>query len=404
MYGGSAFDFDIYFYEINTMKTAIINVNIVTTEKVIPNGVCVFDNGMIEYVGAQMPNDALVIDANNQYLIPGFIDLHCHGGNGLEFMDASVEEMEEIAKFHLAHGTTTLLPTTLAANDEETERALCTFANYQKKYPGGTLKGVHMEGPWLNPEQCGAQNVEYMKAAKKGELKDLKKRYPFILRISAAPELEGGLELGKTAKELGIVASVAHTDADFQEIAEAKENGYTLITHLYSGMKGVTRKNAFRTAGAVEAGLYFDDLFVEIIADGRHLPIELLQFIYKCKGMDRICLITDAIRAAGMKNGVQTVIGSLQNGLPVVVEDEVAKLLDRRSFAGSTATADRLYRTMAKAIGKDMVALSKMSSTTPAKVMGWMDRGEIAVGKRADLLLVNENLEIEKIILGGNIQ
>ena len=386
------------------MKTAIINANIVTTEKVIPNGVCVFDNGIIEYVSTQMPNDAVVIDGKKQYLIPGFIDLHCHGGNGLEFMDASVDEMEEIAKFHLSHGTTTLLPTTLAANGEETERALRTFAKYQEKYPSGTLKGMHMEGPWLNPEQCGAQNVEYMKTAKKGELNALKEKFPFILRISAAPELEGGLELGKMAKELGIVASAAHTDADFQKIAEAKENGYTLMTHLYSGMKGVTRKNAFRTAGAVEAGLYFDDLFVEIIADGRHLPIELLQFIYKCKGADRICLITDAIRAAGMKNGAQTVIGSLQNGLPVVVEDEVAKLLDRQSFAGSTATADRLYRTMAKAIGKDMVALSKMSSTTPARVMNWTDRGEIASGKRADMLLVNENLEIEKIILGGNIQ
>lgn len=386
------------------MKTAIINVNIVTTEEVIPNGVCVFDNGIIEYVGTQKPNDAVVIDGKNQYLIPGFIDLHCHGGNGLEFMDASVDEMEEIAKFHLSHGTTTLLPTTLAASGEETERALRTFAKYQEKYPSSTLKGMHMEGPWLNPEQCGAQNVEYMKAAEKGELQDLKERYPFILRISAAPELEGGLELGKTAKELGIVASAAHTDADFQKIAEAKDNGYTLMTHLYSGMKGVTRKNAFRTAGAVEAGLYFDDLFVEIIADGRHLPIELLQFIYKCKGADRICLITDAIRAAGMKNGAQTVIGSLQNGLPVVVEDDVAKLLDRQSFAGSTATADRLYRTMAKAIGKDMVALSKMLSTTPARVMNWTDRGEIAAEKRADMLLVNENLEIEKIILGGNIQ
>ena len=386
------------------MKTAIINVNIVTTEKVIPNGVCVFDNGIIEYVGTQKPNDAVVIDGKNQYLIPGFIDLHCHGGNGLEFMDASVDEMDEIAKFHLSHGTTTLLPTTLAASGEETERALRAFAKYQEKYPSSTLKGMHMEGPWLNPEQCGAQNVEYMKSAKKGELQDLKERYPFILRISAAPELEGGLELGKTAKELGIVASAAHTDADFQTIAAAKENGYTLMTHLYSGMKGVTRKNAFRTAGAVEAGLYFDDLFVEIIADGRHLPIELLQFIYKCKGADRICLITDAIRAAGMKNGAQTVIGSLQNGLPVVVEDDVAKLLDRQSFAGSTATADRLYRTMAKAIGKDMVALSKMLSTTPARVMNWTDRGEIAAEKRADMLLVNENLEIEKIILGGNIQ
>ena len=383
------------------MKTVIINANIVMANEMIENGVCVFENGMIEYVGTQVSNADCVIDAEHQYLIPGFIDLHCHGGNALEFMDASAEEMNEIARFHLLHGATTMLATTLAASDEETRRALCTFEEYQKRYPNGSLKGVHLEGPWLNPEQCGAQNVAYMKAPNKDELKDLKEKYPFILRMSAAPELEGGMDFGKTAKELGIVASAAHTDADFQTIAKAKENGYALMTHLYSGMKGITRKNSFRIAGAVEAGLYFDDLFVEIIADGRHLPMELLQFIYKCKGADRICLITDAIRAGGMANGSQTVIGSLKNGLPVIVEDDVAKLLDRQSFAGSTATADRLYQTMSQAIGKDMVALSKMASLTPARVMGWNDRGEIAVGKRADLLIVDKNLKIKQVITGG---
>ena len=385
------------------MKTAIINANIVTAEKIIENGVCVFENGLIEYVGIETQTADRVIDAQNQYLLPGFIDLHCHGGNGLEFMDATAEEMDKIARFHLSHGTTTMLATTLAASDKETENAFDTFTEYKGKYPSGTLIGVHMEGPWLNPEQCGAQNVEYMKAPNKDELKGLKEKYPFILRVGAAPEVEGGLKFGKVSEQLDIVASVAHTDADFQKIEEAKENGYTLMTHLYSGMKGVTRKNSFRIAGAVEAGLYFDDLFVEIIADGRHLPMELLQFIYKCKGADRICLITDAIRAGGMCNGTQTVIGSLKNGLPVIVEDDVAKLLDRQSFAGSTATADRLYRTMAQAIGKDMVALSKMASLTPARVMGWNDRGEIAVGKRADLLLVSEELKLEKIIYKGEI-
>lgn len=385
------------------MRTAIINAKIVTANEVIQDGVCVYQNGIIEYVGKELQSADTIIDAKGQYLIPGFIDLHCHGGNGLEFMDASVEEMEEIARFHLIHGTTTMLATTLAASDKETDEALSTFAKYQKQYPNGTLKGVHMEGPWLNPEQCGAQNVEYMKAPNKAELKRLKEKYPFVVRIGAAPELDGGMEFGKTSQDLGIVASVAHTDGDFQEIARAKANGYTLMTHLYSGMKGVTRKNSFRIAGAVEAGLYFDDLFVEIIADGRHLPIELLQFIYKCKGADRICLITDAIRAGGMPNGSETRIGSLKNGLPVIVEDEVAKLLDRQSFAGSVATADRLYRTMSQAIGKDMVALSKMSSLTPARVMGWNDRGEIAKDKRADLIMLDENLNVQKVILKGEI-
>jgi N-acetylglucosamine-6-phosphate deacetylase len=179
---------------------------------------------------------------------------------------------------------------------------------------------------------------------------------------------------------------------------EAHRNGYTLMTHLYSGMKGMERKNSYRIAGAIEAGLYFDGLDAEIIADGKHLPLELLRFIYKCKGTKNLCLVTDGTRASGLKNGETAILGSKKNGVSVIVEDDVAKLPDRQSFAGSTATADRLYKTMARAIGKDMVALSHLSSTTPARIMGWADRGEIAVGKRADLLLINENLDIEKII------
>ena len=384
------------------MKTAIINAKIVTSKEIIENGVCVFENDSIVYIGTQAQSADKRIDANGNYLIPGFIDLHCHGGNGLEFMDASAEEYSKIAHFHLSHGTTTMLATTLAAKDDEIEYALQTFKAYEQRETNGVLKGVHLEGPWLNPAQCGAQNTEYMKMPDPIELKLLKEKYPFILRVSAAPELENGYEFGKVGQNLGIVMSPAHTDATFEEIEKAKEYGYTLMTHLYSGMKGVTRRNSFRIAGAVDAGLYFDDLFVEIIADGRHLPKELLRLIYKCKGADRICLITAAIRASGMPDGTQTVIGSLRNGLPVIVEDEVAKLLDRQSFAGSTATADRLYRTMAWAIGKDMVALSKMASLTPARVMGWNDRGEIAVGKRADMLLLNDDLIIEKIIYGGS--
>ena len=149
------------------MKTALVNAKIVTANTIIENGVCLFTDGIIEYVGTQMQDADCIIDAGNQYLIPGFIDLHCHGGNGLEFMDATLEEMDKIAWFHLSHGTTTMLATTLAASDEETERALRTFEEYAEKYPNGTLKGVHMEGPWLNPEQCGAQNVSYASSSGK---------------------------------------------------------------------------------------------------------------------------------------------------------------------------------------------------------------------------------------------
>ena len=383
------------------MNTVIVNARIVTKDRLIDGGVLEYSDGIITYVGKEPREEDNIIDANGNYLIPGFIDIHCHGGGGFEFMDADAREYEEIARFHLSHGTTTMLATTLAASDEEIEYALTTFDKYRHENPDGTLIGIHLEGPWLNPKQCGAQNSEYMRSPDANELRILKEKYPFILRVSAAPELDNEHSFGKSAKELGIVMSAAHTDADFREIELAVKDGYSILTHLYSGMKGTERKNSFRVAGAVEAGLFLDDVFAEIIADGRHLPKELLKLIYKCKGPDKICLVTDAIRAAGLPNGETSIIGSRANGLPVIVEDDVAKLCDRQSFAGSTATADRLYRTMADAIGKDMVALSKMASLSPALAMGLSDRGEIAIGKRADLILMNENLAITKIIYGG---
>lgn len=380
------------------MRTVVKNAKIVTDKEVLIGYQCAFEDGYIDYLGLEDQTADVVIDAQNEYLIPGFIDIHCHGGNGYEFMDASETEISEIAKFHLRHGTTTMLATTLVASQEETYKALDTLQAYKSTKINSSIRGINMEGPWLNPEQCGAQNVSYMQEPNVEELVELKEKYPSIMRVCCAPELIGAKELGIKGKELGIVMACAHTDGDFNDMEEALKSGYSLMTHLYSGMKGVTRKNSFRTAGAVEAGLYFDEYFVELISDGRHLPNALLKFVYKLKGADKICLITDAIRACGLPDGTQTVIGSKLNGLTVIVEDGVAKLLDRQSFAGSASTYDKVYRTMATAIGKDMVALSKMSSLTPAKIMGWNDVGCIAVGKKADVLIVDENLEIKRVI------
>jgi N-acetylglucosamine-6-phosphate deacetylase len=234
-----------------------------------------------------------------------------------------------------------MLATTLASSDGELVGALDNLSEFLSERES-SIVGAHLEGPWFNPEECGAQNPECIRAPREGELDELISKYPFIRRISAAPEIEGCLALGKQAKDSGIVASIAHTAADFNTVERAREYGYTLMTHLYSGMRGVVRKDSFRVGGAVEAGLYFDDLFVEIIADGCHLPSELLRYIYKIKGSDRVALITDAIRAAGMPDGAKTKIGSLKSGLDVIVEDGVAKLPSRQSFAGSAATADRL--------------------------------------------------------------
>ncbi len=384
------------------MISVIKNANVVTDKEVIRGGSVSIENGYIKEVGFNLAGDEFV-DAKGGYLIPGFIDMHCHGGLGLDFIDCTAEEMEVLSSHHLMHGTTTMLATTLTATEETTENCLKTFAEYKAKNPNGTLLGVHMEGPWFSPAQSGAQDPNTMKMPDAEELEKIKKEYPFVLRVSAAPELEGGMAFGVKAKELGIVASVGHTDADFDTVVEAVQNGYELMTHFYSGMKGVTRVDAYRVAGAVDAGYYLDDMNVEIIADGKHLPQSLLKLIYKLKGVDKISLVTDATRGCGLPDGTKSFVGPKEAALPMIVENGVAILEDRTAFAGSTATFDRLYRTMAEAVGKDFVALSKMASYNPAKILGLTDRGEIAEGKRADLLVVDENLNIEKIIYKGNI-
>lgn len=384
------------------MKLIIKNANIVTRDEVLYGADLLVVDGRIAEIGDIKACADSVLDGTDLWLVPGFIDLHCHGGGGYGLMDATEDSVRGTVAHHLSHGTTTLLATTLASNDEERDSVLEIVGKHIANNPTTTIVGVHLEGPWLNPAQCGAQNPQYIRSPRKGELTDLKQKYPFILRVSAAPEIDGGMIAGEAAA-LGVLMSVAHTDADFAEVEAANRHGYRLMTHLYSGMNGVIRKNSFRVAGAVEAGLYLDDMYVELIADGKHLPYELLRYVYKIKGADRICLVTDAIRASGMPEGAKTKIGSIVSGLDVIVEDGVAKLPDRQSFAGSTATMDRVYRTMIEATGADMVSASRMASLNPAVLLGLTDRGEIAEGKRADLVLLDKNLNIKNVIKNGEI-
>lgn len=381
------------------MKQQIIHARIVLADRILEDGVCCFENGNFCYVGAQeQPGAETVLDAAGSWLLPGFVDIHCHGAAGKDFRNCTAEEMLEIARFHLKKGTTTLLATTTTGSWESIYLALDRYESLEDKL---NMTGVHMEGPWFNPAQCGAQDVKTMDLHPSAEhLRQLKARYPFISRISAAPELPDGHEFGEAGKELGLVMSMGHTDATFAQALEAAEHGYSLMTHLYSGMRGTVRENAFRVAGAVEAGLYDDRLDVEIIADGRHLPVELLRFICKCKGFDKVCLITDAIRAAGLPEGTVFNDGTHD----AIVEDQVGKIMDRSCFVGSVASADRLIRVMHLEAGFPLTAVSHMASAVPARVMGYTDRGVIAEGKRADLVVMDPDLETTHVFLNGTMQ
>jgi N-acetylglucosamine-6-phosphate deacetylase len=384
----------------------IYNGRVLTPHRLIPQGTVVIEGGSIAEVSegnVEVPG-ALEIDAQGRYIAPGFIDIHVHGGGGHDFMDGTPTAFLKVAELHARYGTTSMTPTTLSSDKAGILQTLSAYeAADGINTKGAQFLGMHLEGPYFAMNQRGAQDPRYIRNPDPEEYKDIVRRSPVIKRWSAAPELPGALEFGRFLRSQGILAAVAHTDAIYEEVEEAYENGYSLITHLYSGMSGVTRRNAFRYAGVVESAWLIDEMDVEIIADGVHLPPPLLKLAYKIKGAGRLALITDAMRAAGMPPG-ESMLGSLESGLKVIVEDGVAKLPDRSAFAGSVATADRLVRNMIKLAGVALPEAVRMITSTPAAIMKAGDRkGSLARGKDADIVLFDDDITVTMTIIKGKI-
>ncbi len=389
------------------MSIKFTNVRIVTPTG-IRDGEVVTQGGKIADVSygksCRMEADQ-VIDGKGNYLSPGFIDIHTHGAGNADFMDGSLEAVYQACRKHMEHGTTALVPTTITSTKESLFETLEMFNQVELKRDDlPHILGLHLEGPYFSYSQRGAQDPKYLRNPDPDEYIKAVEISNRIIRWSFAVELEGGHQFLQFLREHGIVASLAHSDATCSEVMEAYENGISALTHFYSGMSGVQRRNAFRIGGAIEAGYLLDDLYVEVIADGCHLPAELLQLIYKIKGADRICLVTDSMRGAGMPEG-HYVLGNKDTGMDTIVEDGVAKLPDRTAFAGSVATDDRLVRTMYHLTDAPLYEVVKMMTLTPAKLLG-IDRwkGSICQGKDADLLLFNEDIEIQLVMTRGKIQ
>jgi N-acetylglucosamine-6-phosphate deacetylase len=385
----------------------IINGRIITPHRIIEHGSLLITGDVITDVrdGDIGAPGAKVIDAGGKYVAPGFIDIHIHGGGGSDFMDGTVEAFLTIAETHARYGTTALVPTTLTAEKEDLLHTLDIYRQaLAKNDHGAQFMGMHIEGPYFAMEQRGAQDPRYIRNPDEQEYREIiAYGGGSIARWSAAPELEGALAFGRYVRSKGILPAIAHTDGVYEDVVRAFENGYSLATHFYSGMSGVTRRNAFRHAGVVESVYLIDEIDVEIIADGIHLPAPLLRLICKIKGVDRIALITDAMRAAGMPPG-ESILGSKQNGLKVIVEDGVAKLPDRSAFAGSVATADRLVNNMVTLAGVSLVDAVKMMTLVPARIMK-IDRqkGSLMPGKDADVVIFDEAVNIETTIVKGAV-
>src|SRR5690554_541688 len=389
-------------------RIIIQNGKIIFPDRIEENLSIICENGKI--VDILKPEDVVpvegdeVIDAKGKYVSSGFIDIHTHGGGGHDFMDGTVEAFLGAAEMHAKHGTTALLPTTLTSTVEELLKMFDTYkeANIQNS-KGAKFLGLHLEGPYFAYNQRGAQDPKYLRNPEPEEYNRIMAYTDDIVRWSLAPELPGALEFAKVLAEKNILTAVAHSDAIYEEVLEAFDAGFTLATHLYSGMSTITRRNAYRYAGVVEASYLIDGMDVEIIADGVHLPKSLLQFVYKFKGSDRIALCTDSMRGAGMPDG-ESILGSLEKGQKVIIEDGVAKLPDRTAFAGSVATTDRLVRTMVEIAEVPLVEAVRMMTLTPARILKIdQQKGSIQQGKDADFVIFDNNIHVSYTIIEGNV-
>ncbi len=399
-------------------RIALINGTLITPFREIDDGFVLIKDESIEKIGKvgemPIPTDARIIDVKGNYISPGFVDTHLHGAFGGSVMCCSEKDLQMMAEGLVRHGTTSFLPTTLSRSwDEIVQSVDCVTQVMRKNLNGSRILGVHLEGPYVNLEQKGAQNPDYIYSPAPEQYLPLLDKYPNIIRITAAPEVPGCLELGQELRRRNIVAAIGHSNASYQQIIEAVENGYSHVTHMFCAMSGLHKVGPYRISGVIESVLLMDELTAEIISDGHHLPPSLMELLLRTKGMDKVCLVTDSMSAAGLGPGNYEL-----GGLDVVVESDVpdefeipmqkdnyvAKLTNRLFFASSVSTMDRLVRTMVKFVGLNIPQAVKLATYNPAKIQGLDDNiGILARNKRADIIVFEKNIEIKMTIVNGQI-
>lgn len=386
------------------MKKLIRNVRIVDGGLVTPGSLLIRDGRIAGVLAPDAAvSDAEIWEGDGLYASAGFIDMHTHGAGGADFMDGTPEAYMTACRMHLVHGTTTIFPTTLAASHGEIVRSIETFrAAKEALNRDQYVPGLHLEGPYFAMAQKGAQDPRYVRNPDPSEYEELVRIADgAILRWSIAPELPGAMEMGDYLCAHGILPTIGHTDATYDDVQESIRHGYTHITHLYSCTSTIIRKGGFRILGVTESAYCFDALTAELIADGCHLPLELLRMIVKCKGVDRLALVTDSLRPAGL-DVTETRIGSEEDGRSCIIEDGVAKLPDRSAFAGSIATTDRLVRTVWKKAGIPLPDTIRMMSENPARIMHIDDRkGRLLPGMDADIVLFDEDVNVRDVLYMG---
>ncbi len=371
---------------------------------IIEQGTIAWRGEHIAYVGtdAGFPDarfrsnyPSITIDAQAGWVVPGFIDIHVHGGAGRDFMEADDESYEAITRFHCMHGTTGLLATTVTASPDAIERVI----RFVKSCPckdtySAELLGVHLEGPFISPRQAGAQDPRFIVLPSRDWLEGWTSAYPDTIRmLTLAPELEGAKSLIRWLDKHGIVPACGHTDASYDQIIEAAGQGLRHAAHTYNAMKGLHH----REPGTVGAILDDERISAEIIADGHHVHPACIRLLAKLKGPDRLILVTDAIAATGMADGEYHLAGH-----DVVVKDAVSRLKHGGNLAGSTLTMIDAFRYMMETVGLSIGQVSRYASGNPARLLGLEGRmGSLEQGKLANVLLLSPQLKLQSVWVRG---
>lgn len=380
------------------MFKQIINGRILTPQGWLEGGSVIVEDGKI----AEVSNNSFaiegaeIIDAKGCDIVPGGIEMHVHGGGGRDFMEGEEEAFRVAVDAHMQYGTTSIFPTLSSSTVPMIEKA-CETCTKLMAEPNSPILGLHLEGPYFNPKQAGAQIPEWIKAPVKEEYEYLLEKWPCLKRWDEAPELEGSHEFIKCCCKHGVLPSIGHTRAKYDEVAAANELGMTHATHFYNAMPVVYKNREFKETGTVESIFALENMTVEMIADGIHVPPVMLRMIYQIKGVERTALITDALACAASKDDTAF-------DPRVVLEDGVCKLADRSALAGSIATMDRLVRTCVQQAGIPMEDSCRMISETPAKIMGVYDRkGSLEKGKDADIIFFDKDQELTFVMQMGRI-
>lgn len=377
------------------MRTYIKNCRVVTPGCEVEKGGILIEDGKIKALfgsGEAEPSADESIDATGLAVLPGFVDVHCHGRNNYDFCDASTEGVNVIGRGKLEEGVTTLLPTTLTLPEQELSSALASIAAYDGK--GCKMPAVHLEGPFINPLMTGAQNPAFVRLPDVEEVKRLNAIFP-VKKISYAPEQPGGCDFVGQMLNMGVVPSAVHSSAKYSEFHKCYEKGLRNISHFCNQISPLHH----RDIGLVGAGLLHDDIYAELICDKLHICPEMIRLVFKVKGADRMMLVSDAMRASGMADGEYDL-----GGLKVVVGDGAARLKENGALAGSTLKLNVALKNVCEVTGLPLHEAVKSVSLTPATSLGLSGIGRIEPGYSADLVLLDSSFEVRGTFVDGELR